>query len=61
MNINIDIVNDFIYYKMIEINFVNEKYIKICEIINDDKEKLKDITFNKYFIMNDILYHKNHL
>ena len=61
MNINIDIVNNFIYYKMIKINFINKKYIEIYEIINNDKKKLKDITFNKYFIINDIFYHKNRL
>ena len=61
INININIVNNFIYHKIIKINFINKKCIEIHEIIDDDKKKLKNITFNKYFIINKIFYYKNRL
>ena len=61
IEIEINIINNFLYYKMFETNKIDNKYNKIREIIINDKEKLKDITFNKCVIINDILYHKNRL
>ena len=46
---------------MFEANKINNEYNKIYEAIINDKEKLKNITFNKCIIANDILYHKNRL
>ena len=46
---------------MFEANKVDNEYNEICETIINDKKKLKDITFNKYVIINDILYYKNRL
>ena len=42
-------------------NKIDNKCIKIREIIINNKKKLKDITFNKCVIINDILYYKNRL
>ena len=46
---------------MFEANKIDNEYNEIREIIINDKKKLKDITFNKYAIINDILYYKNRL
>ena len=46
---------------MFETNKVNNEYNEIREIIINDKKKLKDITFNKCVIINDIFYYKNRL
>ena len=46
---------------MFEMNKVDNEYNEICEIIIDDKKKLRGITFNKCIIANDILYHKDRL
>ena len=46
---------------MFKVNKVDKEYNEIREIIIDDKKKLKDITFNKCVIINDILYYKNRL
>ena len=40
---------------------VDEKYNDICEIIINNKNKLRDIIFNKCVITNEILYYKNRL
>ena len=46
---------------MFEANKVNNEYNNIREVIIDDKKKLRDIIFNKYAIMNEVLYYKNWL
>ena len=46
---------------MFKINKIDNKCNEIRETIIDDKEKLKDIIFNKCVIINDILYYKNRL
>ena len=46
---------------MFETNKVDNEYNEIREIIINDKKKLKDITFNKCVITNDIFYYKNRL
>ena len=46
---------------MFEVNKIDNKYNEIREIIINDKEKLRDITFNKCVIINDIFYYKNRL
>ena len=46
---------------MFEINKIDNEYNEIREIIINDKKKLKNITFNKCVIINDILYYKNRL
>ena len=46
---------------MFEANKVDNEYNEIREIIINDKKKLRNITFNKCVITNDILYYKNRL
>ena len=46
---------------MFKINKIDNECNEIRETIIDDKEKLKDIIFNKCVIINDILYYKNRL
>ena len=46
---------------MFKANKINNEYNEIREIIINDKKKLKNITFNKCVIINDILYYKNRL
>ena len=46
---------------MFKTNKIDDKCNEIREIIINDKKKLKDITFNKCAITNEILYHKNRL
>ena len=46
---------------MFEINKIDNEYNEIREIIINNKKKLKDITFNKCAIINDIFYYKNRL
>ena len=57
----INIIDDPLYYKIFEINKIDDEYNDIREVIINDKEKLKDITLNKCVIINEILYHKNRL
>ena len=46
---------------MFKANKVDNEYNEIHETIINNKKKLRDITFNKCVITNDILYHKNRL
>ena len=46
---------------MFEIKKINNKYNKIRETIINNKEKLKNIIFNKCVIIKDIFYYKNRL
>ena len=46
---------------MFKANKVDNEYNNIREIIINDKKKLRDITFNKCVIINEILFHKNRL
>ena len=46
---------------MSEANKVDNECNNIREIIIDDKEKLRDIIFNKCVIMNEVFFHKNRL
>ena len=46
---------------MFKANKVDNKCNEIRKAIINDKKKLKDITLNKYVIINDILYYKNRL
>ena len=55
---DIEINNNSFYYKVSETNKTNEENNNIREIIINDKNKLRDITFNKCVIINEILYHK---
>ena len=57
----INVINDFFYYKVFEANKVDNKYNEIRETIINNKKKLKDIIFNKCVIINDIFYYKNRL
>ena len=58
---NIKVINDFLYHKIFETNKVDEKYNDIRETIINDKNKLKDIIFNKCVITNETLYYKDRL
>ena len=46
---------------MFKANKVDKEYDNIREIIINNKEKLKDIIFNKCIIINEVLYYKNRL
>ena len=46
---------------MFKANKIDDECNEICEIIIDNKKKLRDIIFNKYVIINEILYYKNRL
>ena len=46
---------------MFKTNKVDNKCNEIREVIINDKKKLRDITFNKCVIINDILYYKDRL
>ena len=46
---------------MSEINKVDNLCNNIRETIINDKEKLRDITFDKCVIINEVLFHKNRL
>ena len=58
---DIKIIDDSLYHKISEMNKINEKYDEIRETIINNKNKLKNIIFNKCVITNEILYHKNRL
>ena len=51
----------FFYYKMFKANKIDNECNKIREIIINNKKKLRNITLNKYVIINEIFYHKNRL
>ena len=46
---------------MFKANKINNEYNEIREIIINGKKKLRNIIFNEYVIINDILYYKNYL
>ena len=46
---------------MFEAKKIDNEYNKIRETIINNKKKLKNITFNKCAITNDIFYYKNRL
>ena len=48
--IDIYIINNFIYYKVVETNKKDKYYIKIRKAIVENKDKFREITLNKYFI-----------
>ena len=58
---DIKIIDDSLYHRVSETNKTNEKCDDIREIIIIGKNKLRDITLNKYVIINDVLYYKNRL
>ena len=51
----------FFYHKIFKINKIDEECDNIRETIINEKNKLKDIIFNKCVITNDVLYYKNRL
>ena len=59
--ININTINDFIFYRIAEINKNNELYIEIRVVITSDEVKYKDIILSKYFVIKNILYYLNRL
>ena len=61
MNFIIHEIDDFIFYKIIENNIINEKYFDIHNIIIKKKMKLRDIIFVKCLIIDDVFYYKNRL
>ena len=48
--IDIYIINNFIYYKVVEANKKDKYYIKIYKAIVENKDKFWGITLSKYFI-----------
>ena len=58
---DIKIIDDLFYYKVFETNKIDEEYNNIREIIINEKNKLRDITFNKRVITNEMLYYKDRL
>ena len=57
----INVIDDLFYYKISEVNKVDNECNDIREAIIDDKEKLRNIIFNKCAITDGVLYHKNRL
>ena len=49
-DIIINIINNFIYYKIIKINKINNNLINIHDAIIVNNIKFHDIILNKYFI-----------
>ena len=63
MNLNdidfdIKIIDDLFYHKVSETNKVDEEYNNIREIIINNKNKLRDIIFDKCVITNEVFYYK---
>ena len=48
--IDIYIINNSIYYKVVGANKKNEYYMKIRKAIIKNKDKFREITFSKYFV-----------
>ena len=48
--IDIYIINNLIYYKIVEVNKKDKYYIEICEAIIENKDKYRGITLSKYFV-----------
>ena len=59
MKFEINVIDDFFYYKVFEANKIDNEYNKIREMIINNKKKLRNIIFNKYVITNNIFYYKN--
>ena len=55
------IIDSFLYYRVFKTNKIDKEYDKIREAIINNKNKLRDIIFNKCVITNEILYHKDRL
>ena len=58
---NVKVIKDSLYYKVFKTNKIDQKCDNIREIIINEKNKLRNITFNKCVITNDISYYKNRL
>ena len=58
---DIKVIDDSLYHKVFEANKVDQECDKIRETIINKKNKLRDITLNKYAITKNILYHKDRL
>ena len=48
--IDIYIIDNSIYYKVVRANKKDKYYIKICKAIAKNKNKFREITLSKYFI-----------
>ena len=59
--INIYIIDNLIYYKVVEVNKKDKYYMKIHNAIAEGKDKFREITLNKYFAQDEVLYYKNRL
>ena len=57
----INVIDDLFYHRVSEANKIDNECNNIRETIIDDKEKLRDITFNKCVITNEVLYYKDRL
>ena len=60
-DIKIYIINNFIFYRIVQKNKVNKFYNEIYKTIIKDKNKLREVIFNKCFIKDKVLYYKNRL
>ena len=60
-DINILIINDSIFYRVLNVNRDNEFYIEVRDIIINNLFKYKDIIFSKCAIYNGVLFYLNRL
>lgn len=55
------IINNSIFYKIVEISIIDKSYFKIRKTITNDKIKFRNIILKKYFVIDEILYYKDRL
>ena len=58
---DVNVIDDFLYYKVFKANKIDNDCNEIREIIINNKKKLRDIIFNKCVIINEALYYKDRL
>ena len=59
--IDINAINDLIFYRVIETNKVNELYNKIRNAITSGEVKYNDIILSKCSVNKNVLYHLDRL
>ena len=58
---DVNVIDNSLYYKMFKTNKIDNDCNEIREVIINNNKKLKDITLDKYVIINETLYYKNRL
>ena len=59
--ININTINNSIFYRIAKVNKNNELYIEIRVAIANNEVKYKDIILSKCFVIKNILYYLDRL